>query len=413
METQLKTLACGVGRKLLTANKKDYRRTSMKRNLSSLGLLTLILTISSFADVRDSVATSSVEPGVKHMTILKDGPYSIDVLVVDLRTKNLRVESYRPVGLVRTTEQARRNDREDHNVVAAINADFFSFTSGWPVNNQVMNGQIVFATSTQRSHLAIDDNGKPFIDKFGLSAWVKPKSGKVYHIDAVNDTHRINSIIFHTSFSDTATNFSGPGMTFLLSLVGSSWFVGDTLKMTVTRDAVSDLMHIARDQAVLWIGSGPDVWHAREDVKVGDTVLVSLGTDPPVQHMRTMVGGVGMILSNGKAVSDSINVREKTSITFLKARHPRTFVGFDKDSTRLFLCVVDGRQERSLGMNFQEMADFLLSIGVWNAVNLDGGGSTTMVIHDKIVNSPSDKTGERPVANTLQVIRLNPAPGSK
>jgi exopolysaccharide biosynthesis protein len=64
-------------------------------------------------------------------------------------------------------------------------------------------------------------------------------------------------------------------------------------------------------------------------------------------------------------------------------------------------------------MNFQEMSDFLLSIGVWNAVNLDGGGSTTMVIHNKIVNSPSDKTGERPVANTLQIVRIAPPPVSK
>jgi exopolysaccharide biosynthesis protein len=76
----------------------------------------------------------------------------------------------------------------------------------------------------------------------------------------------------------------------------------------------------------------------------------------------------------------------------------------------MFLCVVDGRQTKSLGMNFHEMAEFLLSIGAWNAVNLDGGGSTTMVISSRIINSPSDITGERPVANTLQVIRLNPLP---
>ena len=384
----------------------------MKRNLSILGLLTLFLSIPLVADVRDSLATSVVEPGVKHMTILKDGPYAIDVLVVDLRAKNLQVESYRPTGLVKTSEQARRNDREDHNVVAAINADFFSFTSGWPVDNQIMNGQFVFATSTQRSHLAIDSDGRPFIDKFSLSAWVKPKRGTVHRIDAVNDTHRANSIVLHTSFSDTATNFPGAGVTFLLSLAGSSWSVGDTLKMAVTGNGVSDLMHIARDQAVLWIGSGPDVFQAQEDVKVGDTVLVFLGTEPPLRHLSTMVGGVGMIIANGKPVPDSINVKERTNITFLKARHPRTFVGFDRDSTRLFLCVVDGRQERSIGMNFQEMADFLISIGVWNALNLDGGGSTTMVSHDKIVNSPSDKTGERPVANTLQVIRLKSEPGS-
>ena len=385
----------------------------MNRNLSALGLLTLSLTISLFAGIPDSVATTTVEPGVEHMSILKAGPYAIDVLVVNLRAKNLKVESFRTVGLVKTTEQASRNDREDHAIVAAINADFFSFTSGWPVNNQIMNGQFVFASSTQRSHLAIDIDGRPFIDKLSLSAWVKPKNGRVYPIDAVNDTHRVNSIILHTSFSDTATNFSGSGVTYLLSLAGSTWSVGDTLRMAVARNGVPDLMHIAKDQAVLWIGSGPDVWSAREDVKIGDTMLVYLGTQPPLRHVRTMVGGVGMILSNGKAVPDSINVMEKTNITFLKARHPRTFVGFDRDSTRLFLCVVDGRQERSIGMNFQEMSDFLLSIGVWNAINLDGGGSTTMVIHQKIVNSPSDKTGERPVANTLQIVRTNPPPMSK
>jgi exopolysaccharide biosynthesis protein len=86
-------------------------------------------------------------------------------------------------------------------------------------------------------------------------------------------------------------------------------------------------------------------------------------------------------------------------------------VGFDRDSTKLYLCVVDGRQEKSIGMSFGEMADFLLSMGVWNAVNFDGGGSTTMVIRGKIVNSPSDKTGERPVANSFQVVNLGP-PGS-
>jgi hypothetical protein len=385
----------------------------MRKSLSILGLLIFIRAAVTFAGVADSVSTVVVEPGVQHITVLKEGPYAVDLLVVDLKAKNLRVESFRPVGLVKTTEQARRNDRPGHQVVAATNADFFSYNTGWPVDNQIANGQFVFASPTQRSHIAIDDDGKPFIDKFNLAAWVKSGNGTVHRIDAVNDTHRVNSIVLHTSFSDTATNFSGSGVTFLLSLVGSSWSIGDTLKMLVAQNGVSDLMHIGKDQAVLWIGSGPEVWPARKDVKVGDTVLVYLGTQPPIRHARTMVGGVGRILLNGIAVSDSINVREKTSVTFLHARHPRTFVGFDRDSTHFYLCVVDGRQERSIGMNFKEMADFLLSMGVWNALNLDGGGSTTMMIRDKIVNSPSDKTGERPVANTLQVVVVNPDSGSK
>lgn len=57
-------------------------------------------------------------------------------------------------------------------------------------------------------------------------------------------------------------------------------------------------------------------------------------------------------------------------------------------------------------MTFSEMADFLLSIGAWNALNFDGGGSTTMVVGGRVVNSPSDKSGERPVANVLAVVKI-------
>jgi hypothetical protein len=385
----------------------------MKKFVGCLMLLVLSFSFSLHANGKDSVTTEMIEPGLRHMAILKEGPFALDVLIVDLRAKDLQVETYRPVGLVRTSEQARRNDRAGHIVLGAINADFFSFTSGWPVNNQIMNGEVVFAASTQRSHLAIDVDHKPYIEKFSLSAWVKAGNGKAFPIDAVNDTHRANSVILHTTFSDTATNFSGSGTTYLLSLVGSSWSVGDSLRMAVLGEGVSDLTHIPKDRAVLWVGTGAEASHVRDAVKVGDTVLVYLGTQPSLPHLRTMIGGVGRILLNGTFVADSVNVREKTNLTFLTARHPRTFVGFDKDSTNLFLCVVDGRQARSVGMNFKEMAEFLLSIGVWNAVNLDGGGSTTMIIRDRIVNSPSDKTGERPVANTLQVIRTGPAPRAK
>ena len=90
-------------------------------------------------------------------------------------------------------------------------------------------------------------------------------------------------------------------------------------------------------------------------------------------------------------------------------RHPRTFVGFTADSSKLMLCTVDGRSAKSIGMTFEEMGAFLVSIGVTEAFNADGGGSTTMEVLGKIVNLPSDSTGERPVANSLQVISIFPS----
>ncbi|MBF8294137.1 MAG: hypothetical protein HW389_682 [Bacteroidetes bacterium] len=381
------------------------------RSSLAWGLLMFIVAMTpslATASGRDSVTSSTIEPGVTYLSILKEGPYTINVLVVDLSAKNLRIESYRPIGLVPTSQQAKRNDREDHRVVAAINADFFSFKLGWPVNNQIENGEFVLGTQTQRSHLVVDGRGKVHIERISFEGWLKSGAGKPYAISGINDVHRGDAVILHTSFSDTATRFNGSGKAFLLRLLNPVWSVCDTLRMVVIGNGTVDLSQIPSDQAAVWVGAGSSVSAAGEEMKSGDTVLVYLGIQPRLKDVKTVLGGVGMIVANGIPVGDSVNVKEKTNIAFLTARHPRTFVGFDRDTTKLFLCTVDGRQKSSIGMNFHEMADFLLSIGVWNAVNFDGGGSTTMVVQGKIVNSPSDKTGERPVANTLQVIRLGP-----
>lgn len=88
---------------------------------------------------------------------------------------------------------------------------------------------------------------------------------------------------------------------------------------------------------------------------------------------------------------------------FVTNRHPRTCLC--KKKTSLVFITIDGRSKEAEGMNLFEVQKFLLRIGCVDAINLDGGGSTTMWIHDKgVVNFPSDKTGERPVSNVLLLL---------
>ena len=106
--------------------------------------------------------------------------------------------------------------------------------------------------------------------------------------------------------------------------------------------------------------------------------------------------------------------KERLSRTFADERHPRTAIGYSQNGQILFLVAVDGRQPGySVGMSLQELAEFMrarladFSFAKENAyqgLNLDGGGSTTMVVAGQVVNSPSDPTGERPVANALLVV---------
>jgi hypothetical protein len=85
--------------------------------------------------------------------------------------------------------------------------------------------------------------------------------------------------------------------------------------------------------------------------------------------------------------------------TFVAARHPRTLAGVRADG-KLLLVTVDGRRPGwSTGMTLTEAARLMRSLGARDALNLDGGGSTTMTVRGEVVNRPSDPGGERRVSN--------------
>jgi exopolysaccharide biosynthesis protein len=85
-------------------------------------------------------------------------------------------------------------------------------------------------------------------------------------------------------------------------------------------------------------------------------------------------------------------------------RQPRTMAGVDARG-RILLATVDGRLPgTSEGFTIEEAARFMRALGAVQALNLDGGGSTTMTVHGRLVNDPSDATGERAVGDTVQVL---------
>ncbi len=122
----------------------------------------------------------------------------------------------------------------------------------------------------------------------------------------------------------------------------------------------------------------------------------------PVENPYNAISGDSIILRAGNVIADLDNV----------ALQPRTAIGFSNNGRFIYLVVVDGRQLfYSEGVTRKELADLMKSFGADNAMNLDGGGSSTMVVHGKdgqprILNSPIDKripSHERPVANHLGI----------
>jgi hypothetical protein len=114
-----------------------------------------------------------------------------------------------------------------------------------------------------------------------------------------------------------------------------------------------------------------------------------------------ILGGAGLLIAGGAMVDDW--EVERVRDDFVTTRHPRTLVGADRDGF-IWLVVVDGRRPDSLGMRLDELQRLAGRLGLVDALNLDGGGSTTLVVENTVVNRPSDPIGPRKVSDSLLVL---------
>lgn len=121
-------------------------------------------------------------------------------------------------------------------------------------------------------------------------------------------------------------------------------------------------------------------------------------------NSEDIIGGVPQLIKNGKI--EITWEEEKASKSFVETKHPRTAVAKLKDG-KFLMITVDGRSETSGGIGLEDLAKLLLEFGATDAMNLDGGGSTTMFLNGKVVNQPSDKEGERKVGDAILVSLRN------
>ncbi len=121
----------------------------------------------------------------------------------------------------------------------------------------------------------------------------------------------------------------------------------------------------------------------------------------PQPWMKEVVSGLLTLVHEGKPMHAQINHSSYTC----QPQHPRTLIGLTADRKTLFMVVVDGRRPQlgMTGMTCAEAIDFMVSLGAHWALNLDGGGSSTMWVNGAVVNSPSDGS-ERSIGSHLALV---------
>jgi len=364
-----------------------------------------------------------LSPGVAYRHwVDSSGPNSIHLVTIDLRRADVELRPARARDALRgrekTSEMVKRAAAGGATVLAAINADFFNLGSGENENNQVIGGEWWKGLKTTDSPYDTYDNVHI---QFGIDVARRPFMDR-YLLDAKAFAHGVATPI-------TTLNFNPSGNPEGTALY--TWRYGARTPVDTARQTAEASMIAAgrRGDTLIYVRRGPVSSSSGSAIPTSGAVLAAYGPGSrltEVQHMAdgdtvrvllttlpragvgspvVLIGGWPRILRDGRDVAVDAPTVEGTISRNAEARHPRSAIGFSRDSATLFLLVVDGRSQKSVGMTLVELAAIMRRLGAWQAMNFDGGGSTTMIIDGAIVNAPSDATGEREVGNSLLVIK--------
>lgn len=295
-----------------------------------------------------------------------------------------------------------------------INASFFSLQTGVPMGHVITNGEITSKDSTELDAVGFYEDGNGFISRLGIktTAYFDEYEFDIAHINKYFQPETTVMTLFTDEFGAT-TKATSHTVNVILGSIEGTLSIGKTLSATV-EDIKTSLgeVEIPEGKIVLTLNvSGGDAWITRllEILEVGETITIHSEATVDSERWNKAYNGLG---SEGKKILSDGNVASGLEA----GAAPRTAVGVKADGTIVFY-VIDGRQNGySYGARQDTLAKRMKELGCIDALNLDGGGSTTISgvypgqSAASIINSPSDGS-LRKVTNFIFLQNMNKPTG--
>ncbi|HOL00418.1 MAG TPA: phosphodiester glycosidase family protein [Paludibacteraceae bacterium] len=369
------------------------------------------------------VQKHKIGPGAYHTYYdLPTYPLKVHIVEIDLTNPHIQIETClandKALTIERPSSMARRKDYPGHDVVAATNGGFYFYTDpvdiGIPRSAQFINEECMVAQPYGRASFILGKNKKPFVDRFSFNGLIKTgtNSHKLNMINTVNQEvyteENANIMILYTDKFGGKTPTDNTGIEILIKPKEGTTF---TYRSNQDYPAVVEKILPSGGNSV--IPTGKAVLFGRgnsrdflTNINEGDEITISLEfelrtTPNLLKEIKESIGGSDhKILNNGQLGEGDYGA--------YYGSHPRTGMGISKDSSTVYLIEVDGRQPGfSMGVSLYEFAEIFKSAGAWNAVNLDGGGSSIMIVNKEIVSKFSEST-ERAVGNGVLIVSQAP-----
>lgn len=359
------------------------------------------------------------------------GPWKLEVLTID--PKEFRGDLTSSFGPNLEDRERTSQLAAASSALAATNGGYFVMdpkagAEGDPAGTAVHNGKILSEPVGDRPSLVLNPKNETSIQRLHWNGSVNMSNnavnlvldgvdrvpGLIRNCGGAGDnptslplhdttcTHPNEIVEFTPEFG--AATPAGPGLEVVLDDRDTVTAVNNTRGTTVPPGGRT-LQAIGTDVDKLVALAKPG-----SRLKISADLLTEGGQPLKIGAATDVVNGGPTLVENGElnvtAKRDGMVHTGDSNAFFygwVHKRNPRTIAGVDAQG-RTLIVTTDGRQTASLGLSIKEAADVAKSLGMINAINLDGGGSTTMVQGREVVNSPSDATGERPVGDALLVL---------
>lgn len=327
------------------------------------------------------------------------GWQNIHVLTVDLASQNVDIDTL--IGKDGLSARAPLSKMvSDSGAVAGINGDFFVMANpSAPIGGQVSSGKLVSSPSNRQdmASFVLTADGIPQILRMEFSGKVVAPDGSSFDVGGVNkigDSYG-KIFIFTPDFGKTTPSLAAGSQDLTFAVIKGNR-VYQILEGKSIEIPENGLVLAGRNNAADFIKNSFDE---------GDIVDLDLNITPDISNLKMALGGGAILLQNGQIPATFSHNVTGTA--------PRTAVGFSADRKTMFMVVVDGRQDISRGMTQKEMAQLMLKLGASDALNLDGGGSSTMVVrplgekNPTVINRLSEGV-QRLIANGLGIFTNAP-----
>lgn len=409
------------------------------------------------------VSEREITDGVFYKQLILNKEHSVHILEVDISSPEITVFPVKGLdrftGLEKLSDMVLRRDSiEPYFMLGGINANFWSAYLNKPIGPTIIDGEVVqMHPYKQWSSLFVTQGGEYIIDRISLTG--AATIGKTnYPINSVNYRTEATGLVLYNSFAGGQVPYLEPkdSRAILKELQANAIPEGldsteadlraEELKeeleanyrrekleysmprlvlrridiSVVNRSCLYRVEQVITTEGIAPLGKDLAVLSLGSDFegsmpKPGDIIPISFSTekysDKPFVHA---VSGTPRLVRNGIAQHEA-HIEGSKARRFLHKRLPRTAVGIDKKGKKLFLVAVDGADPRrgTRGMTLQQLAEAMKTIGSYNAINLDGGGSTSMVVGNENVVTMGGGPFARKVSVGMVVAKCCKNPASE